>query len=195
MLMSILIFSVLFSLALFKPSMAMEGDLPLIGVAVEGGSLGNHTGQISSLPSDLTGGGDSQQAILSQEGMRIRTPSFDVSIRVEEVVEFCSPPPCFLHEEPLVKILFYRIYREKDARGVSGATIRSIAERENCLAELAVAILYKTGRRGFEKDERKAEDHLIKAYPGFSFLYKIRYPIVYGEWYQLLVEHGFEIHD
>ncbi len=63
------------------------------------------------------------------------------------------------------------------------------------MAELAVAILYKTGRRGFEKDEKKAENHLIKAYPGFLFLYKIRYPIVYSEWHQLLVEHGFEIHD
>lgn len=196
--MLLFVFSIL--LTLFEPAMAKGSDLrelPLIGVAVEGGSLGNHvTVQVSSLPSDLTDGGDNSQAILlSQEGMRIRTSSFDISIRVEETAESCSPPLCFLHEEPLIKILFNKIYREEDIRGVAGNTIRSMAERGSCLATLAMAILYKTGKRGFEKDERKAEGYLTEAYPGFLSLYKTRYQTVYSEWHQLLFDHGFEIHD
>ncbi len=83
-----------------------------------------------------------------------------------------------------VKVLFEQA--SKSCR-VSANSLQIKAGKENCFAQLAVAILHKMGRTGPEIDNEKATLYLRRAYPDL-LLYKENLEVQLY-WRNLLIQH------
>lgn len=157
---------------------AMGSSLPLaIAVGVEDSSLDGMV-RGGSVISSFVG---SQPSVFSQE--EVATPICD-----EDPV-IVAAPAVKPHQDDLLVRVFYDSLAGGKTSGDPRRVLKSMAERGNCAARLAVAILYKTGKENFEMGEEEVFRNLEAAYPIF-LSYENTSPATYEYWNRLLVEHG-----